>query len=260
MEREDAARISACVVTYNSCYEVFDALASLEAAALEMPMSVYVTDNASADGTCEWISKAFPFIRVIENSKNRGYGAAHNAVLPLLDSEYHLIMNPDIVFKPETLKRMADYLTDHPEAVIATPRVLNADGTEQRLPKQQPTLRYLAGGVLRRFGKVFDKWRAVYTGARMDLTRPAEVAFATGCFMLIRTRVFVKLKGFDESFFLYMEDSDLSRRAMNEGRIIYCPDCTVTHHWKRASHRNWRAGAAHIRSALRFFLKWGWRL
>ena len=78
--------------------------------------------------------------------------------------------------------------------------------------------------------------------------------------MLIRTRVFKKLNGFDEGFFLYLEDSDLSRRALDEGRIVYHPDYAVTHVWNRASHHGTRARAAHIKSSIRFFVKWGWRL
>jgi len=252
--------LSVCVVTYNSRNVVLETLRSLAEAAGLVPMTVFVSDNASDDGTCHAVQESFPFVRLIQNEVNRGYGGANNAVLPLLDSDYHLVLNPDVVFEPEALRGMLAYMDAHPEAVLLTPHVLNPDGSEQRLPKRQPTLRYILGGLLERFGPPFSRWRHVYTGGGMDLTVPAPVELATGCFMLFRTDVFIKLGGFDALFFMYMEDADLSRRALDAGQIHYHPDFCVTHQWKRASHHSGKGRAAHIQSALRFFQKWGWHL
>ena len=88
---------------------------------------------------------------------------------------------------------------------------------------------------------------------------PVPVEFATGCFLLIRTDVFRKLNGFDSRFFLYQEDSDLSRRVLNErhGSIVYHPDMCVTHSWARENTRTFRGRMRQIRSVVKYFAKWG---
>lgn len=252
--------ITACIVTYQSREEVGGALRSLEKAAAQIALRAYVVDNASTDGVREMIRADFPFVTLIENADNRGFGRANNQMLPLIDSDYHLLLNPDITFEAEQLQKMAAYLDTHPETVALTPRVLNPDGTEQRLPKHAPTLRFLMGGFLQNKAKVFAKWRERYTGGDLDLSRPAPVDFATGCFLLVRTSVFKKIKGFDERFFMYLEDTDLSLRLLKEGQILYHPDMYVTHAWKRGSHSSLKGIGMHVRSAFIFFNKWGWRL
>lgn len=82
---------------------------------------------------------------------------------------------------------------------------------------------------------------------------------ASGCFMLIRTHLLFKLRGFDERFFLYLEDTDLSRRARKEGLIVYQPEFTVTHRWHRDSAHHMKARLRHTLSAIKYFHKWGWR-
>ena len=83
--------------------------------------------------------------------------------------------------------------------------------------------------------------------------------FATGCFLLIRTEIFVRLKGFDPRFFLYQEDSDLSRRILEEnlGSIVYHPAMQVTHQWARENTRTMKGRMRQIRSVFKYFLKWG---
>ncbi|MGN0779591.1 MAG: glycosyltransferase family 2 protein, partial [Aristaeellaceae bacterium] len=137
-------------------------------------------------------------------------------------------------------------------------RVFNQDGTEQFLPKKQPTIRYLLGGRLERLGEPFRSLRRDFTLQNQTITQPTPVGFATGCFLLIRTDVFRQLKGFDERFFLYQEDSDLSRRAMEIGQIIYHPDMCVTHVWARENTRTLRGNLRQVASIIKFFRKWGW--
>ena len=102
-------------------------------------------------------------------------------------------------------------------------------------------------------------WRDEYTLADIRPTEPTEVQFATGCFMMIRTHTFYRMKGFDPRFFLYHEDSDLSLSALRHGKIVYHPDMEVTHDWHRDSSRSFKAARRHILSTWKFFHKWGWR-
>ena len=102
-------------------------------------------------------------------------------------------------------------------------------------------------------------WRDEYTLADPAPTEPMEIQLATGCFLMIRTHTFYRMRGFDPRFFLYHEDSDLSMSAAVHGKIVYHPDMHVTHTWHRDSAHKLLPLLRHIRSSVLFFHKWGWR-
>ncbi len=251
------APLSACIVLYHSGEEVFDALHSLANSPVEV--AVYLCDNSPEEMTAEKLQWTFPGVTVLPQEGNIGFGRANNAVLPYLQSNYHLIMNPDVVFEPSLLPRMIQYMDAHPNIAILTPRVLNEDGTEQFLPKKRISVHYLLSGPLEEHGRLFRRWREEFTLADMDIRNPVPVEFATGCFLMIRTSVFLQLKGFDPRFFLYQEDSDLSRQVLEKrlGSIVYHPDMVITHRWSRENTRTFRGRMRHIRSTFKYFLKWG---
>jgi len=249
--------ISACIVSYNSRNKMAGALDSLKNS--ETPVKTFVVDNASQDGSAQWVREYAPWAQVIESHTNTGFGSGNNRVLPYLNSKYHVLVNPDITFAPDLLGRMAAYMDEHPETVILTPRVLNPDGSEQFLPKKEISVHYLMGGRLEKLGKPFTTWRREYTLADQSINQPLPVEFATGCFLMIRTEVFKQLGGFDERFFLYQEDSDLSRRARELGEITYHPEMTVTHDWARENVKTLQGNLRQIHSMLKYFRKWGWR-
>ncbi len=251
------APLSACIVLYHCGEEVFNALRCLQQANTEV--AVYLCDNSPEDITAEKLQWSFPGVTVLPQNGNIGFGRANNAVLPYLKSRYHLILNPDVTFVPDLLPRMMQYMDSHPNIAILTPRVLNQDGSEQFLPKKQISVHYLLGGLLENHGRLFRRWRDDFTLANMDVRCPVSVEFATGCFLLIRTSVFQELGGFDPRFFLYQEDSDLSRRVLRSGRgsIVYHPDMCVTHLWARENTRTMKGRLRQMRSVCKYFLKWG---
>lgn len=251
------APLSACIVLYHCGEEINEALQCLENSDVEV--AVYLCDNSPDEPTADKLQWAFPGVSVLPQSGNIGFGRANNAVLPLLQSRYHLIMNPDVTFDPTLLSRMTAYMDAHPGIAVLTPKVLNTDGTEQFLPKKRISVHYLLGGFLESWGGPFRRWRDEYTLADMDVRAPIPVDFATGCFLLIRTPVFLQLEGFDPRFFLYQEDTDLSRRILEQrlGSIVYHPDMTVTHRWARENTRTFKGRMRQIRSICKYFLKWG---
>ena len=251
------AILSACLVLYHCGDEISQALRCIQNADLEV--DVFLSDNSPEDMTAEKMQWLFPGVTVLPQKSNIGFGRANNAVLPWLKSKYHLIMNPDVTFDPNLLTRMIAYMEKHPGIAILTPRVLNEDGSEQFLPKKKVSVHYLLGGLLEKFGGVFQRWRNEFTLADMVVQHPLPVEFATGCFLLIRTEIFRHLNGFDPRFFLYQEDSDLSRRVIEErlGSIVYHPEMVVTHRWARENTRTFRGRMRQIRSVLKYFRKWG---
>ena len=250
-------RVSACIVLYHSGEVALRAAQALKES--DLPVSLYVVDNTPEDDTAQRISGQYPDVTVLPQEENVGFGRGNNAVLPHLASDYHLLVNPDVTFPPDLISRMVAYMDAHPEAVILTPRVFNEDGTEQFLPKKQPTIRYLLGGRLEKLGGPFPGWRRDYTLADQTITAPVNVQFATGCFLLIRTEVFRRLNGFDPRFFLYQEDSDLSRRALEVGNIVYHPEMTITHAWAREKTKTIKGNLRQVSSIIKFFSKWGIR-
>ena len=92
-----------------------------------------------------------------------------------------------------------------------------------------------------------------------EITEPIDVEFATGCFMMVRSHILNRMQGFDPRYFLYLEDSDLTLKALQYGHVVYHPDMHVTHVWNREDARSPYLRWVHIRSALQFFWKWGFR-
>lgn len=249
-------QLSVCLVLYHAAPTVLDTVRCLKASGV--PFELFVVDNSPKDGMAAQIAAILPEAHILPQERNLGFGRGNNVVLPYLRSRYHLLLNPDVTFEPGLLERMIAYMNAHPQTIILTPRVFNPDGTEQFLPKKQPTVRYLLGGRLESLGKPFSRWRREFTLADTSISVPTEVQFATGCFLLIRTHAFVqRLKGFDPRFFLYQEDSDLSRRAMEIGEITYHPDFRITHAWARENTRTLRGNLRQIVSVFKFFGKWG---
>ena len=252
-----ASILSACLVLYHCGDELTHALRCIQNA--DVDVDVFLADNTPDDPTAEKAEWLFPGVTVLPQKGNIGFGRANNAVIPHLQSKYHLIMNPDVTFDPGLLSWMVAYMEAHPNIAILTPRVLNEDGTEQFLPKKRISVHYLLSGLLEPLGGIFRRWREEFTMADMDIRGPIPVEFATGCFLLIRTAVFQRLNGFDPRFFLYQEDSDLARRVLSQnlGSIVYHPDMVITHRWARENTRTLKGRMRQIRSVFKYFWKWG---
>lgn len=242
--------LSVCIVTYNNADKIADAVTSVKENT-HTDYTLYISDNGSSDGTKEAVKNADPHAVFIENGENLGFGRANNTVLKLMNSEYHAVINPDISFDTDVLSRLCHYLDTHPEAVMVTPKILWPDGKEQILPKRRPTFLYLVNRRLH-FSKRLD---AEYTrsGEKMDI--PTEIEFCTGCFFVIRSKIFKRLSGFDERFFMYLEDADITLRALKYGKAMFIPDASVTHHWERSSAKSLKYFLVHIGSMFKFLFK-----
>lgn len=241
--------ISASIVTYNDINRAPDAVKSIVENTKKYPLKLYVVDNASSDDTADFIEKTGQ-ATVIKNDTNRGFGAAHNAVLNAELGKYHFMINPDITIHSDVLSDMVDFFECNPDVVMAMPKILNCDGTEQKLPKERPTFKRLF------CGRISNKVRSEYTWAEKEITEPVEIDFCTGCFFCIRTDVFKKLLGFDERYFMYLEDADLTLKAKSKGKVMLLPQFSVTHAWERESSKSLKYLIIHVISCFKFLFKW----
>ena len=248
-------KITASIVTFNSADEIEKVLVSLLKHNLEMD-NIYVVDNGSSDGTTEIVKKKFDGVNLIETGKNIGFGAGHNLALKSVQSDYHIFINPDIIVEEGEIEKMAAYMESHKDVVVMTPKILNLDGTEQFVPKKRPKFKYIFAGRFEYKFKWCYKLRSEYTLRDVVINEPTEIDCCSGCFMFCRTSVLLDVNGFDERYFLYFEDADLTRELQKYGKAMYVPNCSVTHAWHRdVTHSN-KARKIALRSMFQYFRKW----
>lgn len=247
--------ISAAVVTYNDGEKAETVCRQLLENTAKYPLKLYVIDNASSDGTADRLS-GLDGVTLIRNAGNIGFGAAHNTVLSHGVGRVHFVINPDIEISGDVLSDMTDFMEQNPDVVMAMPRILNPDRTEQKLPKEIPTFKRLFLGRLSRLGGGFKKIREDYIWADREITEPTDIRFCSGCFFGIRGQAFEKLNGFDRRYFMYLEDADLTLRARELGRVVMAPEFTVTHLWNRESAKKIKYLMIHMASSLKFLKKW----
>lgn len=204
----------------------------------------------------------------LTSAHNHGYGRAFNRVLAALAEQpgpapqWIGALNTDLSWEPGTFERLLASLEAEPQVVLAVPQITDPEGQPQRLCKRDPTLLALAS---RRFWperlkpawlRRYDAW---YAMADQDAGRVFDVPYLSGCCMLARRQALLHVGGFDERFFLYLEDADLTRRLRALGRCVHLPVATVQHAWGRGSHRSLRLTLVTIQSAEFYFRKWGIR-
>lgn len=201
-----------------------------------------------------------PKLRYMHMPENLGYGKAHNVALresAYHKTAFHLVMNSDIRVTAEDIDAMHDWMVCNPQVGQLMPKVVNPDGTQQYLAKRLPT-------PLDVFGRRFlpASWMAKrnkrYELRDMDLTRPVNAPYLSGCFMLLRTKAVVEAGLFDERFFMYPEDMDLTRRIHRNYLTLYYPAWTIVHAHARSSYKNNHMLRIHIQNLCRYFNKWGW--
>ena len=255
--------VAATIVTYNSNPDdVVRAVTSFRQARLST--FLHVVDNASPGDYAARLQQRLD-VPILRSGGNYGFGYGHNVGFRRAPaSRYYLVLNPDIVIPPGSLETMVAYLEAHPEIGLLTPRILSPAGIQQHLNKRNPTVFDLAA---RRFLPAFLQ-RQRWIRRRMDryvmldcgYDEPLEVPYISGCFMLFRTETLRETGLFDEQFFLYLEDADITRRVREKARAVYFPGACVTHKWSRGSHRSWKLTWVTMRSAVTYFRKWGWQL
>lgn len=201
-------------------------------------------------------------LQCVGSGENIGFGAGHNLTLAPRASAFHLILNPDVELAPDALSVALDFMDAHPDCGIIAPAVANRAGETEYLCKRYPAILDL---ILRGFApawlrSLFEKRLARYE--MRDVLADAVVwqpPLISGCFMLLRSTVLARLKGFSPDYFLYFEDYDLSLRAHAVTRVAYVPMVRVVHHGGYAAQKGWRHIVLFARSAVTFFNHHGWR-
>lgn len=250
--------ISASIVSYKNKPAVLSRTIASYLAATENG-TLYVIDNSPTDEARSLCTH--PRIHYIFNSSNIGYGRAHNIAIQksLIESKYHLVLNPDIFFEPHVIHELIKFMESNSDVGLIMPKVLYPDGKLQPLCKLLPEPHKLAS---RRFLQIFKNTLAhINHEYEMHFTNYNEITdapFLSGCFMLLRSAALQTVGLFDERFFLYFEDTDLSRRMHQQFRTVYYPGVAIKHIHERKSYKKIKLLWYHINSAIQYFNKWGW--
>lgn len=247
---------NASIVTYHNPYDMV-AEAAMPALA-SGANRLFIVDHSS-DSKLQKLTELSPRIEYIPH-ENTGYGAGHNvAIRRSLESgaRYHVVINPDISFDSNVLPEITGYMDRHNEVGMIMPEIRYPDGKLQHHCKMIPTPLDL---IARRFLPKFltqrrnERFELRFTG----YNRIMNIPYLCGCFMVLRTDALRNIGLFDERFFMYPEDIDLTRRLHERYLTLYYPDVTVTHAYAAESRTNLRMLAIHVVNMVRYFNKWGW--
>ena len=276
--RRSRTHLSVSIVLHNSDLDMLrSALDSLETSAHVAReagclhrVSVTLVDNASSAGyraqlkqmLANWSKNDHFELHCALLPANRGFGHGHNAAIESLTSDFHLVLNPDVELEGDTLRAGLLYLAQHEDVVLLSPKVFGREGEQEFLCKRYPSVLVL---LLRGFA---PKWlqplfrRHLASYEMRDVCSgdgQVNVAIASGCFMLMRSHALRSVGGFNESFFLYFEDFDLSLRLKKCGRLVFDPAVRILHHGGYAASKGLQHLRYFVTSGILFFNRHGWR-
>ena len=248
--------ITASVVTYNTkAEELKNCLENLNH---ELIKKVFVIDN-SKQKYIEEICQSFEYV-VYRASDNIGYGAAHNIAIRdslKTKSKYHLVVNSDISFDKEVISELYSYMNDNVNVAQVQPKIIYPNGNMQYSCRLLPSPINL---IFRRFlpKSVNQKLDNKYLLKTCDLSKEMNIPYHQGSFMFFRTECFEQVGLFDERFFMYPEDIDITRRMHKHFRTMYLPSVTVIHHHRAESYKSKKMLRIHVVNMIKYFNKWGW--
>lgn len=255
--------LAIAIVTHDSLAHLRELFPGHAAVGAELGAEVVVADNGSEDGSVEflreWESRE-PGITVLTLGRNLGYAAAVNAAFDAAGGEQVLLVNPDVALAdPSPVTALVEFLDRNPKVAVAGPRLAGAGGETQPSARWFPSLLALAGSLpaVRPFGPARRSYERYLSPSYSS--RPLRVEWVIGAAMLIRRRAFEEVGGWDERYFLYMEDADFCRRCAWAGwEVVYVPSVTLRHGYARASSQRGSvlssaARRRHVWSLARFF-------
>lgn len=221
------------IVNYNTKDDLKDCLNQILKSPPEVSYSIIVVDNNSTDESMEFLENLNKKrIRFILNNENKGFGGACNQIAKEIDTPYILFLNPDVKITKGAIDKLISFMENHPEVAIVTGKLLNPDGTIQLSCRRFPTILRALSGRASLFRSIFpnNPISRDYMLCNLDYDKIQFPDWVRGAVMLIKTNLFKEIGGFDEQFFLYLEDTDLCFRLRKMGyEIAYNPEAIFYH-------------------------------
>jgi len=260
--QEEAIAFLAIVAYHASAEEVSRLKECLKRLDKNIHYGIFVNDYKENDSIEELSEEAKVFIR---NRSNLGYGRAVNMMHKSIrtNPRYLIIANTDVTWEQGTIEKAIKWIDINRDVSLAVPRIIGLNGETQNLCKRDPTIlgmisrRFIPNLIKPIFLRKYDEW---FCMMGKDYATVFEAEYLSGCFMIARADHFRRAGGFDESFFLYLEDADLTRRLRKLGRTVHLPIIEIKHAWGRGNHKSARLTLENIRSCYVYFRKWGWKI
>jgi len=254
-----AVKVSVIIVTYNSAAEIIPCLSSIDENGGDIEREIIVVDNASMDGTAELVGERFPSVRVIRNDRNRGFGAAINQGARAADGRYLFLINPDSVLTNNGLPEAIIFMDAHQGVGAAGCKVVNPDGAIQLSCRSFPSYGTIFFSRYSIMSRLFpnNRFSRRFLLADLDHDEKRAVDWVSGAAMLLRKAALDEAGGFDEDYFLFIEDIDLCWRLRRKGwEVYYLPYPVVLHHIGKSSEKvKLRSIYHHHRSIFLFYRK-----
>ena len=231
--------LSIITVNYNVKEFLQNLIHSIHKAAQNLTYEIIIVDNASSDGSVEFITEKFPEVNLIANDKNLGFGKANNQALKIAKGKYILLINPDAIVSEDTFTKMISFFESHPSVGLAGCKILNPDGTLQLACRRSFPGPWTSFCKVTGLSNLFPNSRlfARYNLTYKDENQSYEVDAISGSFMMMKREVYEKTSGFDEDYFMYGEDLDLCYRIQQAGYKVYYVHETQIIHYKGESTR-----------------------
>lgn len=251
-------QVSVVIVTHNSLPALTDCLSSIKAAATKTPIDLIVVDNGSADKTVDQVIEQFAEARIIRNERNLGFAAACNQGAKSAPGEYLLFLNPDVQIDKDAIERLVAVTAERDQVGLVSGRLRFPDSSFQATCRQFPTIGnmiFSRGSVVSRLFADDCSQSKAYT--LPDYMETTEVPAVAATMVMIRKDLFDKTGGFDDRFFMFMEDTDLSLRLHQSGYTnLVVPAAGGIHQWGAGSDlgRRRRLWCHHL-SVWKYFLK-----
>lgn len=233
-------KLSVIIVNYNVCHYLAQCLRSVQASARGIETEIFVVDNASQDGSPQYLQPRFPDIHFIFNSRNVGFGRANNQAVHLAKGQYILFLNPDTLLTEDTLNESLAYAERQHNMGALGVRMLGDNGrfapeSRRGLPTPWTSFCKITGLTTlfphsRRFGRYYMGY--------LDEMQPAEIEIVSGAFMLVRREALETAGLFDPTFFMYGEDIDLSYRLLKSGYVNHYYPTSILHYKGESTHRS----------------------
>jgi len=220
---------------------------------------VFLIDNSPSDVLKNIITRNN--VKYFHNPANPGFGSAHNLAIKKsieIGSTFHFIVNPDIVLNKHVVSKLIKIMEQDSRIGMVMPKILNLDGATQFLPKLLPSPFSILFRKIKIPKVFYDRFIDRYELRSVPEDKVYNSPILSGCFTLLNLKAIKEIGMFDDKYFMYFEDWDLSRRMHKVYKTLYYPKVAVYHGYNSGANKNLKLSFIFIKSAVYYFKKWGW--
>ncbi|MFV5692471.1 glycosyltransferase family 2 protein [Flavobacterium sp. LT1R49] len=251
-------KVTSSIVLYNTDRIVLNRVIN-SLLAYGLNERLYLIDNSLRDELSDLCNHSK--IIYVHNPSNPGFGSAHNIAIEKAiesGSDYHFIVNPDIYFEGDVITPMVEYMKMDSAIGMMMPQILNTDGSIQNLPKLLPSPFSIFKRKIKKPVRAYQKFINEYELRQVPKNIIYNAPVLSGCFTLLNLDAIKKVGMYDDKFFMYFEDWDLSRRMHQNYKTIYFPKVSVVHEYESGANKSKKLFKIFVSSAISYFNKWGW--